>query len=165
MEALRPAMRRLVVRRFGAEDLAKVERLLLALDFGDRQARFHFGVSDWWIGAYAGGLDPARAILIGGFWERRLVGLAEAHHAGAADAVEMAVVVERSCRRAGLGTRLVREALTCAFAEDAQAAEFAFGADNAPMIAFLGALGAKVHAVPGHAVIERRAGFALQRAA
>src|SRR4051812_15062598 len=91
-------------RLLGPDDMGGAEQLLLALDARDRHARFHFGVSDWWIGAYVGGLDPARMILVGGFAGNRLVGLAEAHPVASAPVAEMAVTVHPAYRRAGVGT-------------------------------------------------------------
>jgi len=144
-------------RLLEAADLPQVEELLLALDGHDRQARFHLAVSDWWIGAYVGGLDPVRMILVGAFAGRRLVGLAEAHLAASAPVAEMAVVVHPSHRRGGLATRLVRLALNFAFTRGVGTAEFAFGRDNSALIGFVDALGATVSAVQGHAVIQREA--------
>lgn len=144
-------------RQLNADDLGSVEDLLLALDANDRRARFHLAVSDWWISAYVGGLDPARAVLVGAFVGRRLVGVAEAHPATSAPVAEMAVVIHPSHRRGGLATLLVRRALSIAFVRGTKIAEFAFVRNDPVLVGFVGALGATVRAVHGHAVIERDA--------
>lgn len=157
------------IRRLGPGDMARVEGLLLALDPIDRYARFHSGVSDWWVAAYAHRLDPARAILIGAFCPSsgRLLGLAEAHPTTPPRTVEMAVIVHPSHRRRGLGQRLVAEALAHAFARGAETAEFSFIPSNTALVGLVAALGARFDVLRGHAVIGRaaHAGGAWQKAA
>lgn len=147
------------IRLLGPGDIEEVERHLLSLDPADRYARFHSGMSDWTIAAYARRLDPARAVLVGALDRAagRLLGLAEAHPADAPGTVEMAVTVDPSCRGRGLGQRLVATALARAFADGAETAEFLFTRSNAALASLAAALGARVDVLQGYAAVSRAA--------
>jgi hypothetical protein len=146
------------IRRLGPGDMTEVEKHLLSLDPADRHARFHLGVSDGTVAAYARRLDPARAVLVGAFCPAgRLLGLAEAHPTAVPRTVEVAVTVVSWCRRQGLGKRVVSEVVGQAFAAGAEAAQFLFTEDNAALAGLAAALGARVNVLRGHAAISRAA--------
>jgi ribosomal protein S18 acetylase RimI-like enzyme len=137
-----------VVRPLGRGDLPEVERHLLALGPADRRARFGTPLGDGAVAAYARGIDPDRALLVGAFDGPggRMVGLAEAQPTEAPCRVEMAVSVQAPHRRRGLGRMLVARAAAGAFARGAEAAEFLFAPDNRPVAGLVRALGARVAA-------------------
>jgi len=146
------------VRRLDATDLPAVERHLLGLGPSDRRARFFGNRTDATIAAYARGLDPSAAILIGALDAGgRLVGLAEAHPTDTPHIVEIAVSVDPPLRRRGLGQRLVAGALAVAFARGAESAEFVFASDNRALIGLVRALGGRMGPSLGRASIRRAA--------
>jgi GNAT superfamily N-acetyltransferase len=157
------------VRRLGRDDLPLVEAHLLALAPADRHARFGAGRGDAAVAAYARGLDPSRARLVGGVDgpSGRLVGLAEAHPAEAPGAYEIAVSVHSDHRGQGLGRRLAAAAVAAAFAAGAATAEFHYGPGNRAVARLAAALGARFPSFPsppGRAVIEHYAGAAAAAA-
>lgn len=153
-----PGRARLVIRLLVPRDLPAVEAHFLALDLLDRCQRFHACRSDAALAAYVNGLDLERVILIGAFdaWCGALVGLAEAHldDAQRPAAAELSVSVLAPWREAGLGRRLVREALAAAFRCGARSARFELAPDNRPMRRLLQALGAQIDSRRGKAVIH-----------
>jgi hypothetical protein len=145
------------IRRLGPRHMAEVERHLVALDVRDRHARFHSVVNDWTIATYVRKLDPECVVLVGAV-ERatgRILGLAEAHPASSACAVEIAVSVEASLRRHRLGQHLVARALDHAFASGAETAEFLFAPGNTAIAGLTAAIGARLDTMRGYAVISR----------
>jgi hypothetical protein len=145
----------LQVRRLGAADLPAVEQHLLGLSAQDRRARFLVDVPDAVIAAYARGLDPAVAILVGAFnRDGRMVALAEAHPADPPHIVEVAVSIDAPLRCCKLGQRLVVRALALASDRGAQSAEFIFAPQNRALAGLVLALGGRIDA-PGHAAIAR----------
>jgi phosphoadenosine phosphosulfate reductase len=150
---------RLRVRKLDPNDLPEVERHLLALGPSDRRARFLGDPTDTVVAKHARGLDPNRSVLIGAFDARGcMVGLAEAHPADPPRAVEVAVSVDSTFRRRGLGQHLVSQALAVAFAHGAQSAEFVFAPGNRALTCLVLTLGGRI-TDPGHALIERSLSF------
>jgi GNAT superfamily N-acetyltransferase len=144
------------LRRLGAADLPEIERHLLGLDLVDRNARFHSGFGDAAVTTYARGLDFAVGILVGATQGpgNRILGLAEAHPAGAPRTVELAVSVLATHRRRGLGRRLLAHALELAFAAGADTAELRCSPGNRHLMHIAMALGAPSElASEGRAVI------------
>ncbi len=128
-----------IPRRLGCQDRAYIERHLLMLAPSDRMARFGRALSETAIRAYVQTLDPQRCVLMGSINERAdvLVGLAEAQPTGVPGRVEMAVSVQASYRRRGLGRRLVAAAMAAAFACGAEAAELRFDPGNSNAVGLL----------------------------
>jgi ribosomal protein S18 acetylase RimI-like enzyme len=149
---------RLIIRPLVPRDLPAVEAHLLALELVDRCQRFQGCKSDAALAAYVAGLDLERVILIGAFdpGSGALVGLAEAHldDAQRPAAAELSVSVLAPWRDAGLGRRLVREALAAAFRCGARSARFELAPDNRPMHRLLQALGAQIDPLRRQAVIH-----------
>jgi ribosomal protein S18 acetylase RimI-like enzyme len=148
---------RLVIRPLVPRDLPAVEAHFLELELVDRCQRFHACKSDAALAAYVAGLDLERVILIGAFdpMSGALVGLAEAHldDARRPTAAELSASVLAPWRDAGLGRRLVRQALEVAFRCGADTARFEVAPDNRPMRRLLQALGAQLDPRRGAAVI------------
>jgi len=153
-----PPAARLIIRPLVLRDLPAVEAHLLALELVDRCQRFRACRSDAALAAYVAGLDLERVILIGAFDPRSgaLVGLAEAHldDAQRPASAELSVSVLAPWRNAGLGRRLVRQALEVAFRCGARAARFEFSTSNRPLIGLLQALGARIDPLRGVAAIH-----------
>jgi GNAT superfamily N-acetyltransferase len=143
-----------------------VEEHLLALALEDRHARFGAGRGDAAVAAYARGLDPSRARLVGGVDDAggRVVGLAEAHPTELPGAYEIAVSVHPDHRRRGLGRRLAAAAVAAAFAAGAATAEFHYAPGNRAVARLAAALGARFPSPPGRAVIEHHAWAAAAEA-
>jgi ribosomal protein S18 acetylase RimI-like enzyme len=154
-----PPAARLMIRPLVLRDLPAVEAHFLALELVDRCQRFRACVGDAALASYVAGLDLERVILIGAFDLRSgaLVGLAEAHldDAQRPASAELSVSVLASWRNAGLGRRLVRQALEVAFRCGARAARFEFSTSNRPLIRLLQALGARIDPLRGVAAIHR----------
>jgi ribosomal protein S18 acetylase RimI-like enzyme len=145
------------IRQLGVSDLPAVEQHLLGLGPTDRRARFLSYPTDAAITSYVRGIDPSRTVLIGGFdLSDRMVGLAEAHPTSTPNAVEIAVSIDPTFRRRGLGQRLVASTLALAFARGMQLAEFVFAPTNCALAGLVQALGGRITA-PGHALIDRTA--------
>ena len=143
------------IRQLGVSDLPAVEQHLLRLGPSDRCARFLSYPADAMITSYVRGIDPSCTVLVGAFDQSgRMVGMAEAHLSGGPCPVEVAVSIDPSLRRHGLGQRLVARALALAFARGALSAEFVFAPANRALAALVQALGGHLTA-PGHALINR----------
>ena len=142
------------ILRLGRDDLPEVERHLLALGPADRRKRFLAPADDRAVARYVEQLDPDRTFLVGAASpEGRLVGIAEAHPVvNAPRTVQAAVSVHPYHRREGLGRRLLARALTLAFAEGAEAAEFQFAPENRAIAGLASTLGARFPA-PGRALL------------
>jgi pimeloyl-ACP methyl ester carboxylesterase/ribosomal protein S18 acetylase RimI-like enzyme len=138
----------LSLRPLGCADLPEIERHLLAFGPMERHARFGTALADAAIVAYVRGVDLARALLIGAVDgpSGRIVGLAEAQPTGAPRRVEMAISVHAPYRRRGLGRQLITQAMTSAFSQGTEAAEFYFAPENRPMANLARALGARIAA-------------------
>lgn len=100
-------------RKLSRADLARIEAHFLGLSVEDRRRRFHSGASDEAIRAYCRGFRWSERAVIGAFAWGRLVGLAESVRV-APERVEIAVSVEASWQRHGVGRELVRRALSSA---------------------------------------------------
>lgn len=148
---------RILIGTLSSADIPEIERHLLDLDPAGRRARFSVPVSDAVIVAYARGIDPACAVLFGAVDgpSGRIVGLAEAQPTGAPHRMEVAVSVQASHRRRGLGRLLVSRALATAFARGAEVAEFSFAPDNRPVAGMVRALGARFAATLDRAELRR----------
>jgi RimJ/RimL family protein N-acetyltransferase len=145
------------LRRLDGRDLAGIETHLLDLDLVSRNRRFGSGFGDAAVAAYVRRLDPATDILFGAIEEDsgRIVGLAEAHPAGAAHAVEIGTSVLASHRRRGLARELVARAVATAVAQGATAVELLFDPTNTAAARIAAGLGASLCA-PGRAVLRAR---------
>ncbi len=106
----------LYYRKLNRFDSAAFCAHLLALDPGDRRARFSGNAADEVIVAYVAGLDWQAACLLGCFEGTRLVGVAELHaDAGlAARGGEFAVTVAPTHRNRGVGSELLRRTILLA---------------------------------------------------
>lgn len=89
---------------------------LLRLDHGDRYARFTGTISDAVIERHCATLDWGRTIVVGGFHQGELRGAVElcTDRLIWPNQAELAVSVEKSFQGSGVGTALVRRALTIA---------------------------------------------------
>lgn len=136
--------RRAWIRPLGRVDLPEVRAHLLSLDAAGRACRFRGAVSQDAVVAYADRLDPDEALLLGAFSAGRLVGLAELHPAGADGMAEGAISVLLDARGAGLGSRLLAEALAWAPARGIRTLLLDGEADNAALTRLLARAGARV---------------------
>lgn len=146
-----------LIRRLHDRDIPRIEQHYLRLDPVDRHARFGTALGDASISAYVRRLDAVRAILIGIVDEASdsLIGLVEAQPTEILRRVEIAVSVDARMRNRGIGQRLVRTALSIAFAEGIEVAEFFFASSNRPILGLVRALGARIRPTMDHAEISR----------
>jgi hypothetical protein len=144
------------IRRLDAGDLAAIERHLLGLSQLDRAARFLGNCSDARFCAYARGLDPSTAILLGGFNPGgRLIGLAEAHPTDTPGTAEIAMSIDPAYRRQALGRRLFVRLLDLTFASGVQSVESRFDPRNQAVVRFGVSMGARLDPSSGHVAISR----------
>jgi RimJ/RimL family protein N-acetyltransferase len=106
-----PQYRRLVPR-----DHERYRHHLLALDSHARRMRFHAHTTDESIDRHIASLDPHRTLLVGVFLQGELRGAAEISFASREDrrSAELAVSVEKSSQRRGLGRGLTERAMRIA---------------------------------------------------
>lgn len=130
------------IRPLGRADLPEVRAHLLSLDAAGRACRFRGAVSDETVAAYADRLDPDQVLLLGAFSGGRLLGLAELHPVGADGAAEGALSVLPAARGAGLGGRLLTEALAWAPTRGIRTLLLEGEADNAALTRLLARHGA-----------------------
>ena len=148
------------LRRLDGSDLGAVNRHLLALDRVDRHARFGVACNDEMIISYAHRIVASRSVLIGAVDDASgdIVGLAEAHPATRVSRrMELAVSVDRSHRRRGLGQRLVGEAVAAAFARGAEAVTFFRDPRNLPVVCLARRFRARIDVALEYAEIHRGA--------
>ena len=144
------------IRRLHTGDLVAIERHLLGLSQLDRAARFLGNCSDARFCAYARGLDPSTAILLGGFNPGgRLIGLAEAHPTDTPGTAEIAMSIDPAYRRQGLCRRLFVRLLDLTFASGVQSVESRFDPRNQAVIRFGVSMGARLDPSSGHVAISR----------
>jgi GNAT superfamily N-acetyltransferase len=136
------------IRPLGRADLPEVRAHLLSLDAAGRACRFRGAVSAEAVSAYADRLDPERALLLGAFSGGRLLGLAELHPVGTDGAAEGALSVLPAARGAGLGGRLLTEALAWAPGRGIRVLLLEGKADNAALARLLARHGARVQRGP-----------------
>jgi GNAT superfamily N-acetyltransferase len=125
------------LRRLGRSDVRAVNQHLLSLDRMERHARFGVVCNDEMIISYVHRVISSRSIVIGAFDEAsgHVVGIAEAHPMKRQpDRMELAVSVNWSHRRRGLGRRLVRDAIAGAFADGAESVAFFFDSRNTAVV-------------------------------
>ena len=136
------------IRPLGPTDLPEIRRHLLSLDAAGRACRFRGAVSEDTVGAYADRLDPDQVLLLGAFSAGRLLGLAEIHPVGADGVAEGALSVLPDARGAGLGGRLLTEALAWAPSRGIKTLLLEGEADNAALTRLLARAGARVSRGP-----------------
>lgn len=144
------------IRPLTCQDLAGVERHLLALDAMDRYARFGASRSDALLTGYVRRLDPTRAVVVGALdgVTSRIVGLAEAQPTGDPRKVEVAVSVHQPFRSCGLGRCLVGAVVATAFERGAEVADFYFDPGNRAIAGLVSSMGAQLGSALNHAQLH-----------
>jgi GNAT superfamily N-acetyltransferase len=140
--------RRAWIRPLGRADLPEIRAHLLSLDAAGRACRFRGAVSVETVAAYADRLDPEQVLLLGAFARGRLLGLVELHPVGTDGVAEGALSVAPAARSAGLGGRLLSEALTWAPGRGIRTLLLEGEADNAALARLLARHGARVQRGP-----------------
>lgn len=120
---------RLSIERLGSDHRDVVEALLLALDAQSRMSRFGGVTCDAGIRSHALRASSQATMLLGAFSGKRLCGLLEAYACNAGD-VEVALAVELSLRRRGIGWRLLRAAIEHGALTGMARLQLIFAADN-----------------------------------
>jgi GNAT superfamily N-acetyltransferase len=143
------------LRRLTSGDAAAIEAHLLDLDMLSRNSRFHCALGDFAVARYARCFDAAADVLFGAIdaGTGRIVALAEARPAAAPRTVDLAVSVQATHRRRGLGRALLACAISTAFAQGATVADFRFAPGNLAAVRIATRLGARFRA-PGRAVLS-----------
>ena len=136
------------IRPLGRADLPEVRAHLLSLDAAGRACRFRGAVSSERVAAYADRLDPDQVLLLGAFVGGHLLGLAELHPAGADGSAEVALSVLPAVRGAGLGGRLLREAMAWAPTRGIRVLLLEGEGDNVALLRLLARHGAAVRRSP-----------------
>jgi len=136
------------IRPLGPIDLPEIRQHFLSLDAAGRACRFHGAVSEDTVRAYADRLDPDQVLLLGAFSAGRLLGLAEIHPVGADGMAEVALSVLPDARGAGLGSRLLTEALAWAPSRGIKTLLLESETDNAALTCLLARTGARVSRGP-----------------
>jgi GNAT superfamily N-acetyltransferase len=142
------------LRRLTAGDVPAIATHLLALDMVSRNSRFHCALADAAVARYAQCFDDAADVLFGAVeaGSGRIVALAEARAAAAPRTVDLAVSVDATHRRRGLGRALLACAVSAAFDQGVTEARLRFGPGNLPAARIAAGLGARFGA-PGRAIL------------
>jgi GNAT superfamily N-acetyltransferase len=136
------------IRPLGRTDLPEIRAHLLSLDAAGRACRFRGAVSAEAVLAYADRLDPEHVLLLGAFLGGRLLGLAELHPVGTDGTAEGALSVLPAARGAGLGGRLLTEALAWAPSRGIRTLLLEGEAHNMALVRLLARHGARVQRGP-----------------
>jgi RimJ/RimL family protein N-acetyltransferase len=131
-------------RKLWPADLGALQRHLLALRPDERRLRFHGSASDLAIERYCRRIDWFRLVAVGYFVDGRLRGVAQVmvERPLCPRAGELAVTVETPWQRHGVGTELVRRAVTLARNRGLERLVMTCLVENQPMRRILRRLGA-----------------------